>query len=88
MLKYVSASDNQEFIVVTENGILHEMQKQNPTKIFHSTDDEKACVCRSMKMNNLENIYQALSDEKPELLMDADTIEKAKKPILRMLELS
>ncbi len=41
-----------------------------------------------MKMNNLENIYQALKDETPELLLDEETIEKAKRPILRMLELS
>ena len=88
MLKHVAASDNKEFVVVTENGILHEMKKQNPDKIFYSADNQGACVCRSMKMNNLENIYQALKEETPELIMDEDTIEKAKKPILRMLELS
>ena len=88
MLKHVAASENKEFVVITENGILHEMKKQNPDKIFHSADKQEACVCRSMKMNNLENIYQALKDETPELLLDEETIEKAKRPILRMLELS
>ena len=88
MLKYVAASENMEFVVITENGILHEMKKQNPDKIFHSADKQEACVCRSMKMNNLENIYQALKGETPELLLDEETIEKAKRPILRMLELS
>ncbi len=88
MLKHVAASENKEFVVITENGILHEMKKQNPDKIFHSADKQEACVCRSMKMNNLENIYQALKDETPELLLDEDTIEKAKRPIIRMLELS
>ena len=88
MLKYVAASEHQEFVVITENGILHEMKKQNPDKIFYSADNQEACVCRSMKKNNLENIYQALLDEKPELLLDAETIEKAKSPILKMLDLS
>lgn len=88
MLKHVAASENKEFVVITENGILHEMKKQNPDKIFHSADKQEACVCRSMKMNNLENIYQALKDETPELLLDEETIEKAKRPIHRMLELS
>jgi quinolinate synthase len=86
MLKYVASSPAPEFIVITESGILHEMQKQNPGKRFFSGDSE--CICRTMKMNNLENIYQALRDEKPELLMDAETIEAAKRPILKMLELS
>lgn len=88
MLKYVAASPKNEFVVITENGILHEMKKQNPDKIFYSADNQEACVCRSMKKNNLENIYQTLKEEKPELILDEDTIEKAKKPILRMLELS
>lgn len=88
MLKHVAASENKEFVVITENGILHEMKKQNPDKIFYSADNQEACICRSMKMNNLENIYQALKDETPELLLDEETIEKAKRPILRMLELS
>lgn len=88
MLKHVAASEKREFVVITENGILHEMKKQNPDKIFYSADNQEACVCRSMKKNNLENIYQALKEEKPELILNEDTIEKAKKPILRMLELS
>lgn len=88
MLKYVAASENKEFVVITENGILHEMRKQNPDKVFYTTDQLDACICHSMKMNNLENIYQTLKDEKPELLLEEETIEKAKKPIVRMLELS
>ena len=89
MLKHISESDQQEFIIVTESGILYELQKQNPNKTFYTLYNaalEHDCV--NMKKNNLENIYQALLDEKPELLMDEELRQKALAPIQRMLELS
>lgn len=89
MLKHISESEQQEFIVVTESGILYELQKQNPNKTFYTLYNaaiEHDCV--NMKKNNLENIYQALLNEKPELLMDEELRQKALIPIQRMLELS
>ena len=89
MLKFISDSDIQEFIVVTESGILYELEKRNPGKTFYTLYNaaiEHDCV--NMKKNNLENIYQALLNEAPELLMDEELRQKALIPIQRMLELS
>lgn len=89
MLNFISESDAKEFIVVTESGILYEMQRRNPDKVFHTLYEgapEHDCV--NMKKNNLENIYQALLDEAPELLMDEKLRQKALVPIQRMLDLS
>lgn len=89
MLKFISDSEQQEFIVVTESGILYELEKRNPGKTFYTLYNaaiEHDCV--NMKKNNLENIYQALLNEAPELLMDEELRQKALVPIQRMLELS
>lgn len=89
MLKFISDSDIQEFIVVTESGILYELEKRNPGKTFYTLYNaaiEHDCV--NMKKNNLENIYQALLNEAPELQMDEELRQKALVPIQRMLELS
>lgn len=88
MLKHVQVSAHNEFVVITENGILHEMRKRNPDKRFYTANDERACVCKSMKKNNLDNIYRALADEAPALSMDEETMAKARIPIQRMLSLS
>lgn len=89
MLNFISESDAKEFIVVTESGILYEMQKRNPDKIFHTLyDGELVHDCINMKKNNLENIYQALLNEQPELIMDEELRQKALIPIQRMLDLS
>lgn len=89
MLKFISDSEQQEFIVVTESGILYELEKRNPGKTFYTLYNaaiEHDCV--NMKKNNLENIYQALLNEAPELQMDEELRQKALIPIQRMLELS
>lgn len=87
MLKHVAASGQKEFVVITENGILFELQKQNPDKLFYAANPHDCSNCDYMKLNTLENIYSALQNEQPELVLDAETIEKGKKPILRMLEM-
>jgi len=91
LLNYSKKSDDKEFIVLTETGILHQMQKSNPEKTFIPAPPNNNCACNDcpyMKLNTLEKIYIALLHEQPELLMSDDMIEKAKKPILKMLELS
>lgn len=88
MLKHVAASNHSQFIVVTENGILYELQKQNPDKQFFPVTSQCNCngiVCKDMKINTLENIYQALQTEQPELVLPAHIMEAARKPIERML---
>lgn len=91
LLNYSKKSDAQEFIVLTETGIIHQMQKASPTKTFIPAPPNNSCACNDcphMKLNTLEKIYIALKYEQPELLMSDDLIEKAKKPISKMLELS
>lgn len=91
MLKHVAQSNCQEFIVVTEPGILHELHKQNPGKIFHSLNADSSCPCcecEYMKSNSLQNICDCLNTEQPELILDEETIIKAKRPILKMLDMS
>lgn len=88
MLKYVASNPATEFVVVTENGILYELQKQNPNKKFYGVGATcpTSCInCKDMKMNTLENIRQALITEQPELILPADLMDKARKPIERML---
>ena len=92
LLNHVSKSHIEKFIVATESGILHQMQKANPEKVFipaPSTDSTCGSNdCSYMKLNTLQKLYLALKYELPEISMDPAVIEKAKIPILRMLELS
>lgn len=92
LLKYVSENNATEFIVATESGILHQMQKACPDKVFipaPSIDSTCGCNdCSFMKLNTMQKLYLALKHERPEIILDPDIIEKAKLPILRMLELS
>ena len=92
LLTYASKSKNKEFIVATESGILHEMRKDNPDKLFiPAPPNDSTCACNEcnfMKLNTLEKLYNCLKNETPEIFIDEKIIEKAVKPIHRMLELS
>ena len=91
ILNYSKKSEAQEFIVLTEAGIIHQMQKASPTKTFIPAPPNNSCACNDcphMKLNTLEKIYLALKYEQPELLMSEELIEKSKAPINKMLELS
>ncbi|MDD4727442.1 MAG: quinolinate synthase NadA, partial [Dysgonamonadaceae bacterium] len=83
---------DKEFIVATEESILHEMKKQNPNKVFIPAPPEDAeCACNEcfyMKMNTLEKVYLCLKNEQPEILIDEEVRLKAVKSIQRMLEIS
>ena len=92
LLNYTIHSDKQKFLVATESGILHEMQKKNPDKTFipvPPNDSTCACnECNFMRLNTLEKLYLCLKNESPEIIIDEAIREKAVKPILRMLEMS
>ena len=91
LLKFSQNSDSTEFIVVTETGILHQMQKLNPGKTFIPAPPNNSCACNDcphMKLNTLEKLYLCMEYEQPEILMAADLIIAARKPIERMLEIS
>lgn len=86
ILSYVRESDKKEFIIVTEIGILHRLEKENPDKRFIPISCE--AVCPHMKLIRLENVLEALEKEQHEIILDKDLIEKAAKPIRAMLEYS
>lgn len=92
ILKYANTSDKKQFIVATEAGILHQMQKENPEKLFiPAPPEDSTCACNEcfyMKMNTLDKLYLCLKLEKPEIFVDEEIRIKAVKPIERMLEIS
>ena len=96
LLKYSLSSDDKEFIVATESGIIHEMQKKAPEKVFipappEVSEGKVGCGCNDcnfMKQNTIEKVYLALRDVKPEIIIDKELSEKAVKSIDRMLEIS
>ncbi len=92
ILKFATQSTSKQFIVATEAGILHQMQKDNPDKQFIPAPPEDAtCACNEcfyMKMNTLEKLYFCLKNEQPEIFVDEEVREKAVKSIERMLAIS
>lgn len=91
LLKFTEKDDAQEFIVLTETGILHQMQKNSPHKTFIPAPPNNSCACNDcphMKLNTLEKLYLCMEYEQPELLMDEALRLAAKKPIDRMMEIS
>src|SRR6201991_71777 len=91
LLKYTQKDDATEYIVATETGILHQMQKSSPMKTFIPAPPDNSCACNDcphMKLNTLEKLYLCMEYEEPELLMDEEIRLAALKPIQRMLELS
>ncbi|MBI3883843.1 MAG: quinolinate synthase NadA [Sphingobacteriales bacterium] len=91
ILNYAKKSVATEFIVVTETGILHQMQKDNPFKTFIPAPPTNTCACNDcfyMKLNTLEKLYLCMKYELPEINMEHDLLIAAKKPIERMLQIS
>jgi quinolinate synthase len=91
MLKYTSSDDSQKYIVATETGILHQMQKNSPDKEFIIVPTDETCSCNDcpyMKLNTMEKLYKCMRDEKPEIILEKETILKAAEPINRMLDIS
>ena len=92
ILAFAQKSEAKEFIVATESGILHEMQRKCPGKTFIAappTDSTCGCNdCSYMKLNTLEKLYKCLRDETPEIIVDEQLAERARRPIERMLALS
>lgn len=91
LLKYTKTTDAEKFIVATESGILHQMQKESPEKQFIIVPSDETCSCNDcpyMKLNTMEKIYNCMKNESPEILLSEEIISKALIPINRMLELS
>jgi quinolinate synthase len=91
LLAYVKNSGFQEFIVATEAGILHQMQKQAPGKTLIPAPPDNHCACNDcphMKRNTLEKVYLCMKYEQPEIIMDETLRLQAKGSLDRMLEIS
>ena len=91
MIRFTEQDDAQKYIVATETGILHQMRKNSPNKEFIIVPTDKTCACNDcpyMKLNTMEKLYLCMQNERPEIVLDPKTIELARKPIDRMLEIS
>ncbi|MEO6819814.1 MAG: quinolinate synthase NadA, partial [Ginsengibacter sp.] len=91
LLKYTLNNQANEFIVVTESGIIHQMQIQSPFKTFIPAPPDNMCACNDcpyMKLNTLEKLYLCMEYEEPQIIMDEELRIASKKPIERMLEIS
>jgi quinolinate synthase len=91
MLNFTAKDNSTKFIVASETGIIHQMKKLSPNKEFIVVPSDETCACNDcpyMKLNTLEKLYLCMLNEKPEITLSAEVIEKARRPIVRMLELS
>ncbi|HIK14931.1 MAG TPA: quinolinate synthase NadA [Leptolyngbyaceae cyanobacterium M33_DOE_097] len=91
LLNYVQQSQSQSFIVATEPGILHQMQKSAPDKIYIPAPPLNNCACNEcphMRLNTLEKLYLCMKNRTPEITLPEATRIAALKPIQRMLEMS
>lgn len=91
LLKYTIENPAKEFIVATESGIIHQMEKANQDKMFIPAPPNTTCACNDcphMKRNTLEKLYLCLKNELPEITLPETVIQQAQKPIERMLEIS
>jgi quinolinate synthase len=91
LLNYTQSSKAESFIVATESGILHQMQKLNPHKTYIPAPPTSDCACNEcpyMRLNTLEKVYRAMKKRTPEIIIPEQTRIAALKPIQRMLEMS
>jgi len=91
LLNFTIKDPANKFIVATESGIIYQMKKFSPEKEFLVVPTDETCSCNDcpyMKLNTLPKLLRCLETEMPEIILTPELIEKAKKPILRMLELS
>jgi len=91
LLKYTQRSPLKEFIVATEPGILHQMEKISPDKVFFPAPPNGLCACNEcphMKRNTLEKLYLCMRDESPEIILSNTIMEQARIPIQRMMDIS
>ena len=92
LLRYSKESKSTQFIVATESGIIHQMEKECPSKTFiPAPPNDSTCACNEcsyMRLNTLEKLYACLKNETPEVLVDSKVASLAIKPIKKMLDLS
>jgi len=90
LIKQVSQTSNKEYIIVTEPGVIHHMQKHNPGKEFIPLPTNTGCACNEcphMRLNTMEKIVSSLENMEHEITLDEDLRLRALKPLNRMLEI-
>ncbi len=90
IIKYVQSSQEQEHIIATEPGVIHQMKKNNPEKAFIPLPSNTGCACNEcphMRLNTMEKIVDSLKYLKHEITLDENIRLKAIKPLNRMLEI-
>ena len=85
IIEFTKKDKNDEYIILTEEGVLYELKKHNPEKKFYFVNTVP--VCKDMKLNTLENVLKSLENFKDEVKLDNKTIDKAFKPLERMLNI-
>ncbi len=91
LLDFISTDNSKTFMVLTEPGIIHQMKRKEPNKIFIEVPDIEGCKCNEcpyMKLNTLEKILDCLRNKNPSIELPSEIIKKAYKPIKRMLDMS
>ena len=91
LLEFTQDSPAKEFIVLTESGIIHQMQKASPDKVFIAGPDDSGCNCAEcpyMRLNTLEKLYQCMVEESPEIQLSTQVLKGSQKSLQRMMRLS
>jgi quinolinate synthase len=91
LIKHTQSAKFNKFIVVTEPGVIHQMQKLNPNKTYIPLANNEGCACNEcpyMRLNTIDKMIKALETLEPEIILSEKLINQAKKPLMRMLELS
>ena len=92
LIKYTMQSGKKQFIVATESGVIHEMQKKSPDKVFiPAPPNDSTCACNEcnfMRLNSMHKLYNCLKFEQPEISVDPEVQKEAVKPIQKMLDIS
>jgi quinolinate synthase len=91
LLQYAQKSPDLEFIIATEPGIIHQMKKACPDKIFIPAPPESSCACNQcphMRLNTLEKLFLCMTNRRPEIVLEESLRLRALRPIERMLEMS
>ncbi len=91
LLQFIHEDSSNSFIVATEVGIIHQMEKLEPTKTFIAAPPDKSCSCNEcpyMKLNTMEKLYLCMKEKTPEIKIDPEVMQKGLAPIERMLKMS
>lgn len=91
LLQYTQEAGRDQFIVLTEEGIIHQMKKASPHKTFIMGPDLEGCSCNQcphMKLNTMDKIIQCLQREEPEIKIDKSLLIKVRRPLDKMVEMS